>query len=197
MSPAAATCRLISDEADKIGTLGPSFTHVEALGQSIGVDGRGFDGDLGGPFRVDNSAHHLSNFLERSTSELHVIAGNPSSVGVGVDAIDVTLEVEDLLSLQKFLNIMALAQVDVDAGSLGLGHVDQVEVLVEGIDSGQESRELRVQLFELVELFVRCVIHHLVAQLAHLVRLGHEFMDFAGISNSSKSSKCKGSSSHL
>ena len=133
--------------------LGPLGSGVKVdrvvVANHSGVTARG---EVDGPVGVNDGAHDALDLLERSTLELAVDTSNPGGLRVGVDSLDMDVQVKGNLLSKKLHEIVVRAHLHFHAGLLGLGQVKNLGGVSVEVDSGLESRELLVKLVKLVIL---------------------------------------------
>ena len=187
MSPARAAVGLVTDVVDDGLALGPLGTSIEG-GWDIIVDnhGRVTSRLSDSPVRVDNGTEHALDLLERSTSELIVVASNPVGLRVGINGLDVSRKIERLLLTEEVENVTVLAEGDPLAAGLGLAEVNEILVLSKGRDALSKLGEGLVKLVELDVAALGSVLDGRLAKLADVVVLSEELMDTRGAGDSSE-----------
>ena len=169
--------------------LGPLGAGIEVLGEVV-IDDNGITRALDdSPVGVDDGAHEALNLLKGSASELVVVASNPGGVGVGVDSLDVSGEIDGLLLAEEVKDVAILAESDPLAGGLGLGKVDKLSLFSESVDTVLELGELLVEVVKLNVTALGGVLNSGLAELADVVVLSEEVVDTASAGNSSESSE--------
>ena len=143
------------------------------------------------PVGVNDGTHEALDFLKGSTSELVVVSSNPSGIGVGVDSLNVNGEIKGHFFLKGLKDIEFFAKLNVLAGLLGLGEVDEISLVGKEVDAFLELGELLVEGVKLLILIVGGKLDDGLAKFADVVVLGEELVDFASGGESGQSGEGK------
>ena len=184
---------------DNALALRPVGTSIEAVGNGVGDDLRllvhsmvSFEDPLG----IDNGAHELLDFSERSSIKLRVDSSDPVRLGVGVDGLDVAGEVQSSVLNKEISEVIIRAKREFGASLKWLMEVDELWLVLEGLNSLLESWvELKKSDVILVDRLGSMLLNVDLAKLADVVVLSEELVDAS--SRGDSCNECKSEGAHI
>lgn len=144
-----------------------------------------------GPLRVDNGTEDSLDLLLGSTFEFVVDTGNPVAGRVGVNLLDMFVEVNWSLIHEEISNIIVSTEFEVLASLLEVIEVDFHHIVGLSESLFHESGEEFHDSVDFVVVSVTSLSHSLSAEFAGELSLGTEGVDasLGGNSEGSKSNK--------